>query len=1115
MPPHSSGRNICSAAFFVLRTPLLPFDELLRWARDLETPHLMASAHAGAVLDDAWRRDAAVLRSRLREVIDRPEIRHALFFASPTLDAGIAHWSADPSSKKGVQAERALVRYFTRMSSRSTPFGLFAGCSTGKVSVTQTTDDTVLVLRRWSENKVSSRLDYDYLFELAGHLRREPNLQNELRYFPNDSLRKGADSWNYVECRLADSDRTHYLSRIQSDSYVDFILEKAKFGYSIPNLSKSLLEHPLGQGLAEQDVRDFLQQLIDNDVLVSDLRPPVTGDSPIDGIISELSSVPSGRATAQQLASIREELAELDVQQAGVATEGYRVLAERIASELPGKINPGRLYQVDMIKPTPDATLSHAVVEEILAGVCALHRLDKIQEPEVLKQFRQAFIARYDRAQVPLLEALDEEFGVGFGEPSRSASPLLREIRMTGENKKLNPARTLSALLTEKIAGLTAEYDSELSISTAELATFGEEELALPDSFAVVATLVSRSVELLRSGEFTIVLNQAYGPDGARFMARFCHADPKLKEHVRSYLEAEEANNPNAIYAEIIYLPEGRAGNVLCRPVLRKFELAYLGRSGAPVERVLPANDLLVSIERGHIQLYSQRLGRQVIPRLTSAHAFMAPQFDRVYQFLCYLQNQHGVGIPTFSWGSLAAIDFLPRVRIGRLVVTRARWRLRQNEVDRLTGCLGSHRYLAVQKLRDVRRLPRWIVLSEGDNDLHVDLDNVLSVDSFVHVLGRRHEAVLHEMYPAPEELLVTGPEGRFQHEIVLPFFRQVTRTHMSRPVEAQSVKPTSTRSIEKISRCDRAFSLGSEWLYIKLYGGISALSDILLTTIRSLSEDCLKQNLVSRWFFVWYADPLNHIRLRFNGPDRGCMKGVIERVHAAFDPFLMSNKLWKIQFDTYEREVERYGGLKSMEITEDVFFVDSEAVLEIRRHYQGDEHSDRFWRIALIGIDSLLNDFGFSLDLKHNVVGQWRDGWRARLNTETETLKSITDKFRKERRSLETAIESLECDDDLKFARQTFASRSRSISHHVSRIRNCEQRGELQVDMAELAGSYVHMHLNRLFPGSPNQHELVLYDFLFRLYEAQSARKRRSAVRYDAGPRVRLSDAKLGNGAI
>ena len=39
------------------------------------------------------------------------------------------------------------------------------------------------------------------------------------------------------------------------------------------------------------------------------------------------------------------------------------------------------------------------------------------------------------------------------------------------------------------------------------------------------------------------------------------------------------------------------------------------------------------------------------------------------------------------------------------------------------------------------------------------------------------------------------------------------------------------------------------------------------------------------------------------------------------------TGKISKVQYDTYEREIERYGGFKSMNFAETFFFYDSEYV--------------------------------------------------------------------------------------------------------------------------------------------------------------------------------------------
>jgi hypothetical protein len=66
---------------------------------------------------------------------------------------------------------------------------------------------------------------------------------------------------------------------------------------------------------------------------------------------------------------------------------------------------------------------------------------------------------------------------------------------------------------------------------------------------------------------------------------------------------------------------------------------------------------------------------------------------------------------------------------------------------------------------------------------------------------------------------------------------------------------------------------------------------------------------------------------------------------------------------------------------------------------------------------------------------------------------------------------------------------RSARIEPIAAVLRNHWAGGRLTLSLSELASSYVHMHANRIFQSAGRAHELVLYDFLERLYVRRSAR--------------------------
>src|SRR5262245_1180889 len=95
-----------SSNFFVLRTPLLPFDEVVQWSEGLMAKAAVSDPERLAA---ALNRDRSNLRFRLSQILDRTDVREALFVASPDLEQDIDIWRHEPDSKRGKRIERALV----------------------------------------------------------------------------------------------------------------------------------------------------------------------------------------------------------------------------------------------------------------------------------------------------------------------------------------------------------------------------------------------------------------------------------------------------------------------------------------------------------------------------------------------------------------------------------------------------------------------------------------------------------------------------------------------------------------------------------------------------------------------------------------------------------------------------------------------------------------------------------------------------------------------------------------------------------------------------------------------------------------------------------------------
>ncbi|MEM7353201.1 MAG: lantibiotic dehydratase family protein, partial [Acidobacteriota bacterium] len=767
--------------FFAFRTPLLPWEELTAWNEGLRAS--AAHADAGDVAD-ALAADRQLLRQRLVELIERPEIREALFVAAPALDIGVEAWRRDAESKKGRRAEESLVRYFLRMTTRPTPFGLFSGCSVGSLG-----ESTRLDLVERGDYQRHTRLDTDYLFALCGVLGQDDEIRRLLRYRPNTSLYHAAGRLRYAESRLHGRTRVHHLVAVDVDDYLDLTLRRAANGAALEDLAGALVAADPDGEIEQDEAEEYVGELIDAQVLLSDLSPVVTGSESIHDLLDQLGELPAAASVQAGLAAARDALATLDDAGLGNEPESYRAVATGL-EELPAKVDLPRLFQVDMTKPAPEALLGPKVIEEIERGLAILQRLDESPREDAFSQFRDNFIERYgDARRVPLFSVLDEEVGIGYsGSQSSDASPLLAGLRLPGVPQD----RTIgwgprTEMLFEKLEQALASGAHEITLSKKDLAKLESREgRPLPDGFQVMAAVAAESAEAIDRGDFQLHLRSAYGPSGAQLLGRFCHADETLQQRVEEHLRREEAMRPEAIFAEIVHLPEGRIGNILARPVLRQHEIPFLGRSGADAEHQIPVKDLLVSVVGQEIQLYSARLGRRVFPRMATAHNYSSRSLG-VYRFLCSLQMQGLTSNLMWSWGGLDSAAFLPRVRSGRLVLSRARWKITRDEIRKLADKQDAARFEAVQAWRSRRRLPGRVVLQDGDNELLVDLDNILSIDTFLAVVKNRPSCTLAELFPDPEQLCIGSTEGRFVHEIVVPFLRRAPQQPQGEKIQPRS----------------------------------------------------------------------------------------------------------------------------------------------------------------------------------------------------------------------------------------------------------------------------------------------------------------------------------------
>jgi thiopeptide-type bacteriocin biosynthesis protein len=243
----------------------------------------------------------------------------------------------------------------------------------------------------------------------------------------------------------------------------------------------------------------------------------------------------------------------------------------------------------------------------------------------------------------------------------------------------------------------------------------------------------------------------------------------------------------------------------------------------------------------------------------------------------------------------------------------------------------------------------------------------------------------------------------------------------------------------------------------------------VLLESVAPLTQELLNGGAADRWFFIRYGDPDRHLRIRFHGSPE-----IRPAVEAA-----LSEQGWQLRMETYEREVERYGGAEGIEVAEEIFHADSDAVVELLSALEDQNHR---WRMALLGMDSLLTDLRLELEAKERIARRLRDAFGKEHRIDTRFREKLGQRFRDEREGLERFFDATRP--------EALRRRAERLTPLADRLQALEQDGRLTESVETLAESFLHMHANRLLRSAHRRQELVLYDFLARLYRAQLARR-------------------------
>lgn len=1017
------------AGRFMLRAPLLPAETIVGRESHRE----------------------AMLRA-MAELSGTQLVEEAVRLASPSAWDGVARAVKSPywlpgaeapgaearQLKRTRRAQSTLFRYLTRMSTRPTPFGMFAGVGFGR-------------------------------FHNDGHFELRDPLVSKVVARPDAAAIRSTFSWTMADLTAAEFPlRTNGLVhqtkgfvhlddvdggagpernsvRLRNSAAVSWALNRvARDPLSFGRLGQEMTE--AFQGVDASLVESMLAQLIGARLLIPSIQPEVATTAPAEALLELVQEHDFAAAQRDWLAD---------------ATARADLLSAHLT--ITARDSPGgwmseddvdrAAVQVDTALDLAGQSLPLSVGEaaEEMAGVLSV--LGSTQpSPVHLDAYLEVFLERYGSdSAVPLMDLLSSDTGLG---PPDSYSAPQRHVPLDERPVPASPA--LGILLSAVVDCLQAGN--------------------------VHLQIVAPSLDAVRADDFTAVLAPSGSTDGLRTFGRFSHLmDEEWRTFMEDFAVDEESRvlatrlGPRTMVVETHYLPgDGRSANVTFHHRIRRNELNVNAFGSFERDSGLMLADIVVRADQDGFRFEHARTGLPL--HFVQSHLLNYASAPNPVRFLLEVSDQRFAPPAVFDWGELSHAPFLPRVSRGRLVLCPATWRLSgvrlglhpdrrtdsEDEVrDRLQAWLARY------------RVPRRVMLTQADNRLLFDTEQPLALDELVQEILRDHSAaeqrgvVLQEAWSGADAQWLTDSHGRaFSHEIVVP----VLARGVSSPEPAHGESSTERNgagagALNRVRagavppvqvRPEDCLLAGEQWTSLILHTAPENMTAVIEFAGQFFSR-LHQEGLADRWFYVCYADHAPLLRLRFRSTglayeDRLLASSVrwartLNREHG-----LVSD----VQVSGFVPEIARYGGPLMWESAQELFHADSEVARGLRRLMLTSDLPAEVW-----GATSLVRQ-----------LASWADGaphgaWADEVpEISREVRKTFKDHGRLIRELAGTGADrplSADLTDTALQITDICRPRDELVLSFASRLQGLSDASELSVATETVLGSITHLSMNRL----------------------------------------------------
>ncbi len=987
----------------------------------------------------------------LKDLCQNPLFREQILISSKTLYDTIHIYLNSPeklSAKKKRNFILAIAKYANRRSTRTTPFGLFSAVGVGSFDSHN----------HWKFDQSTfykkARVDLEWLFRCIQKIEKEHADQMNFKLNPACYL-KGDRAF-----LLYSTDNQSEEIHIRATPVFLLLHQHCQQLMSFEQISTLLQAHYPDTPVDR--IKMYLMELINKEFLISNVRPPLTVDDQYQYVIDQLQTSNIAPLWLEQLQDIQSQIEVYNHLPLGEGEHLYIQLIQQM-NQVMNSTSP---LQVDLGLADEHITIDENLAQTINELASTLTRLAApfAKQSTYLEEYKNKFIEKYgiDR-EIPLMEMLDTSSGIGapvsYQQP---ANDFYENVHLNDQYS----AQLKNFFLLKYWEAVQNKH--AIQLNDPQFKQYLDQDI---DTQEVPVSLELNFIVKQHNHHPVLHLGPNVGSILAgKTFGRFSYLSSQITDTLETLHQEElRIRNGNSTLCELSFVPnQMRSGNVTRNASCRNKEMSLFTNSSKSSSDEVRLEDIRIGINQNVFYARDCQSGDIVV--FESNNMLNPLMSSNAIRFLQEM-NEHGKRQwNKFVWVELYQdFKYVPEIKYNDIVLSSEQWYITQRDLEMTDKTSWENFLKQFAEFQHKFDIPQQFYIANSDHRLFIDTSNQQAMHILFAEVKKTQDHALHLVAVEQNSNLIQDQhEQYYVAEIVVPLLK----------VEPEPTRTIPIRDMQMIELHERIKIPFDEWLFVKLYGKQSREQELIAFEMDRFFTE-LNQTYDTKHFFMRYMDPKPHIRLRINSHTQNLFE-IFPSILAWLQQLQQRDIISDFVIGSYDREIERYGGIALISAAEDIFCIDSIVVEQLIGAVRTKQLDIDIELIAMISIIKYLEQAGLNFENQLSLI---------QLNTDHN-------RYRQEfKENKEKYLQLCNADQNWSTLAQTADGqqllsildlRQSAVMNYVQMM---QQQAVVTTSFEEIISSIVHLHCNRLL-GTDRELEYKIMNLVAHTLYAQRYQK-------------------------